>query len=310
VGELELVRRIRELVAPEAAAWLEVGIGDDAAVLRLPGHDRVIVTTDMVSEGVHFEPGTAPEAIGWKAVARSLSDLAAMAARPLCVLAAMSFGAGADLEFAWRLSQAVCEAAGKLSAPLVGGDVASGAGPLSLTVTALGLAGPAGVVRRAGASPGDAVCVTGAFGGSLRGRHLSFRPRVEEALDLAERFKLHAMIDVSDGLSTDMLHLAEESGVGMVVDAAAIPVHPDALVASGSAAAPDAPLRHALGDGEDYELIFCTSASEAEEAAHTGTLGTPVSIIGRATRERNVTLVWPDGRREQLRGTGWEHLRA
>jgi len=131
VGELELIGHIRSLAARRRLPWLEVGIGDDAAALRLPGGQRLAVTCDMTVEGVHFEPGTRAEAVAWKAVARCLSDLAAMAARPLCLLAGVNFGAGAGDQYARRLVDALWEACVRLGAPLVGGDIASGAGARS-----------------------------------------------------------------------------------------------------------------------------------------------------------------------------------
>jgi thiamine-monophosphate kinase len=309
LGELELIEYIRSLASRERPTWLEVGIGDDAAVIRLPGGDRVVVTTDMLIEGTHFERGTAPEAVGYKAVARALSDLAAMASSPLCTVAAVSFGASHSPDWARRLSKALLESAEKLGAPLVGGDTSSGTAVLSLTLTALGLPGPKGVVRRAGARPGDAVCVTGRLGGSLMGRHLTFKPRTQEALELAGRFDVHAMIDISDGLSTDALHIAQESGVGLTLRAEAIPISEDACVMAGRRGPEDSPIRHALNDGEDYELLFCLSQADAVAAAQSGLAGAPVSIIGIVTAEKQSFILCPDGSREPLRGGGWEHLK-
>jgi len=170
-------------------------------------------------------------------------------------------------------------------------------------------------VRRSGALPGDLICVTGALGGSLlSGRHLSFSPRIREALLLAEQFDIHAMIDVSDGLSTDLLHIAQESAVGLEVEAAKIPLHPDALAARSpsrrTAGGRKAAVRRALEDGEDYELAFCTCERDAKKASRGGVLGTPVTVIGRVTEGPSSHLVLPDGRRQRLRGKGWEHLRA
>ena len=308
MGELELIEYIRGLASGHAPEWLQVGIGDDAAVIALPSGDRIVLTTDMLVEGTHFEPGTPPKAIGRKAVARALSDIAALAARPLCVVAAVCFNKECNREFQRRICKAVWEASLQFSAPLVGGDVSEGEGPLSLTVTAVGLPGPKGVVTRAGALPGDAVCVTGTLGGSLRGRHLSFTPRIAEALDLAERFELHAMIDVSDGLSTDALHIAQASGRGITLKAEAIPVSEDALALSREGEGHEDPVRHALNDGEDYELVFCLPERDAKAAAASGVLGTLVSIIGAVTSEKDSFIVRPGGAREPLRGGGWEHL--
>ena len=301
MGELELIEYIRSLAAGQQPPWLQVGIGDDAAVLALPSGDRVALTTDALVEGVHFAPGTAPEAVGRKAVARCLSDLAAMASRPLCTVASVFFGSGHDAGYQRQLGRALWEASLEFSAPLVGGDVSGGQGPLSITVTAVGLPGPRGFLTRAGARPGDALCVTGSLGGSLRGRHLTFAPRVAEALDLAARFEVRAMIDISDGLSTDALHIARASGAGVILQAEAIPV-------SGDAGAEQS-VRHALDDGEDYELIFCVPEADARTAVRTGTLGTRICIIGTVTAEKESFVVWPDGTREPLRGGGWEHLR-
>jgi thiamine-monophosphate kinase len=308
MAERELVEYIRQLAAGERPPWLDVGIGDDAAVLRAPDDGRVVVTTDSVIEGVHFKAGTEPELVGRKAVARCLSDIAAMAARPLCTVAAVGFGRSYDDDACRRLCKALFEAARELSAPLVGGDVASGPGPTTVTVTALGTAGPAGVVTRSGARPGDAICVTGRLGGSIRGRHLTFRPRIPEALALAGRCRLHAMIDISDGLSTDALHIAQASGRGITLKAEAIPVSEDALALSREGEGHEDPLRHALNDGEDYELVFCLPQRDAKAAAASGVLGTLVSIIGAVTSEKDSFIVRPGGAREPLRGGGWEHL--
>jgi thiamine-monophosphate kinase len=310
VGELDLIEYIRSLAASHAPEWLQLGIGDDAAVIALPAGDRIVLTTDMLVEGTHFEPPAPPEAVGRKAVARALSDVAALAARPLCVVAAVCFNEGWNRESQRTLCKALWEASMQFSAPLVGGDVSEGDGPLSLTVTALGLPGPKGVVTRAGAKPGDAVCVTGTLGGSQRGRHLSFTPRIAEAIELAERFDLHAMIDVSDGLSTDVLHVARASGCGIALDAEAIPVSEDALELSRTGEGHKDPLRHALNDGEDYELVFCLPERDAKEAAESGVVGTPVSIIGVVKPGKHSFIVRPGAAPEPLRGGGWEHLRG
>ncbi len=305
--ERELIEYIRELTARDEPAWLKVGLGDDAAVIEPPGGGGgcLVITTDTVVEGVHFEPGTEPRLVGWKAMARGVSDLAAMAARPLCTLAAAHFPPGLSDAAARDLVRALVEAARTLSAPLVGGDTAAGADRLSVAVTAVGTPGPKGAITRAGARPGDAVCVTGELGGAMAGRHLTFRPRVEEALELAERCDVHALIDVSDGLSTDALHVAEAGGVGLALRAADIPVS----AAATEMAARDGrqPLQHALADGEDYELLFCLPPVQAERLLETGLGELAVSLIGEVTDGPESCLLMPDGRREPLRAEGWEH---
>lgn len=307
--ERELISYIHKLAEASPLPWLEVGIGDDCAVLRLERDDRLVATTDMLIEGTHYEPDTPPEMAGRKAIARALSDLAAMAARPLCTLAAASFRPHTDEEFCRLLCRGLWNNAAQLGAPLIGGDISSGAGAHTLAVTALGSPGPAGSITRSGARAGDAICVTGALGGSIGGRHLTFSPRLEEALDLAERFDLHAMIDISDGLSTDLGHLTESSGIGAVVEAGALPVHEDLreeLRATGASRREY--VRRALNDGEDYELLFCLPEPQAGEAERIGAAGTPVTIIGRIQPGSELKLRRSDGTTETLEEGGWEHL--
>jgi thiamine-monophosphate kinase len=297
--ERQLIEYVRRLAGGRRPPWLPVGIGDDAAVVAPPGDGRVVLTTDMLIAGTHFLPQTPAEQVGYKAVARCLSDLAAMASRPLCTLAAIAFGPEPPAGGHERLVRALWETGRRFGAPLIGGDVSSIAGPLTLAVTALGTVLPPGPVLRSGARPGDALCVTGRLGGSLRGRHLTFVPRVDAALELAARCPVHAMIDVSDGLSTDALHIAEESRVGLVIEASAIPVSEEA--------GPQDALRHALDDGEDYELLFCVPPRDAEALAASGLAGVSVSVIGRVTDGPECALVHPGGAREPLRSGGWEH---
>lgn len=299
---IDYLRRLTEEARP---AWLRLGIGDDAAVVEPPGAGPVVLTTDMVAEGVHFQAGTPPRAVAHKAVARGLSDLAAMAARPLCIVAAAQFGDIYDAAERRELVAGLVESAESYRAPLIGGDLAGTAAALSITVTALGTPGPRGVIRRSGARPGDGVCVTGELGGSILGGHLEFSPRLEEALALAERYAVRAMIDVSDGLSTDALHLAEASEVGVELRCADIPLAEAAsrrAQQTGKSAC-----WHALNDGEDYELLFCLPPGSAARLAEEGVAGVPVSVIGEVTEGRESRLVWPDGRREPLRPQGWEH---
>jgi thiamine-monophosphate kinase len=306
MAERELIDYIRELVARDRPEWLQTGVGDDAAVVVPPAGGAVVLTTDMVIEGVHFEPGTALELVGRKAMGRGVSDVAAMAARPLCTLAAVGLGAGTDGEAGRCLIRALYESAREFGAALIGGDIAAGAQRLIVTVTALGVAGPKGAVTRAGARAGDAVCVTGRLGGSILGRHLRFSPRTDAALALAEACDLHAMIDISDGLSTDALHVAEASARGIVLYAERLPISDDARTLAARTGG--APLWHALNDGEDYELLFCLPAGQAGELARTGVCGLPVSVIGEVTDGPGSALVMPDGRRVPLQPGGWEHV--
>lgn len=222
-----------------------VGPGDDAAVLRVGGSE-LLITVDQVIEGRHFVRGTPPDLIARKAVARSVSDLAAMGGRPAWGLATAALPEGDDPGWsADALFDAMARWARAWGCPLVGGDIASYPGPLSLTVTIAGrMADGLRPVLRSGARPGDAVYVTGPLGGSLgSGRHMTFEPRLE-AGERAAAAGATAMIDLSDGLGRDAGRVGVASGVVLELDAGLIPRHPG--VASW---------REAAGDGEDYELL-------------------------------------------------------
>lgn len=252
------------------------GPGDDLAMLEFHGH-RLLVGVDQVVEGVHFVPGTPPEAIGRKAVTRNVSDVAAMAARPVATLASCTLPAGVSAAFAEALLESVRRTASQFNAPLVGGDTSlhRGPGPLSVSVTVLAepLSPSHPPVFRSTAQAGDRLFVTGTLGGSFRpdggGRHLDFEPRLDEAESLATtlRGSLHAMTDLSDGLAQDAARLAEASGLQAVIDAAAVPC------TQGCG------WREAMGDGEDYELLFAVPAS-ASVPTHLGRQRTPTRAVG------------------------------
>ncbi len=326
---------------------LRLGIGDDCAVLEVGADKTVVTSTDMLIEGVHYNPGVRPDLIGRKAVTRALSDLAAMACRPLACLVAVSFPPASEEKFARKLCDAFAETARQFDAPLIGGDISSGTDQLTITVTVFGVPGPDGIVSRSGAKPGDAICVTGKLGGAVQsGRHLTFRPRIREALFLNQRFEIHAMIDISDGLSTDIHHLCNASGVGATINADAVPVHSDLECVNG-AIDRESLVHRALSGGEDYELLFCVPGEQissspitvalGETVERTGETGSekgecneatdkgnhkhdgrdhgvvPESImvarVGTCTNESGIVLQWDDPAvgKETLEANGWEH---
>lgn len=302
--ELDLISFIKKqnLLAPGVV----VGPGDDAAVFEMPGGGLGVITTDATVEGAHFVlDECSGYEVGWKSVARNISDIAAMGAKPLVMVCALCMKPGVGDEFFSDFYRGITECAAKYSSPLVGGDITSGK-IVSTTVTIVGVCGGAGPVLRSGARPGDAVCVTGSLGGSRLGKHLRFEPRLFEAAELVSNYDVHSMIDISDGLSTDILHIAEESGVGVILDAEKIPVSDDA----GKAAKEDgrAGLEHALADGEDFELLFTMEKSPAEELVQTGLAGTPVTIIGRITElGEGCSIKLQDGSICKLKRLGYEH---
>lgn len=282
------------------AARVPVGPGDDCAVVHAGG-EAVLVTTDQCGDGVHFALAECgPEAAGYKVMARSLSDIAAMAGVPLAAVATVALPEGFAEADAQAIYRGLRRAGDAFDCPVVGGDVSAWHGPLLLTVTMLGRPGPAGPTLRRGARADDALCVTGTLGGSLAtGRHLRFVPRVREALALAERYEIHAMIDLSDGLASDLRHLCRESGLGAEVFEAALPrteLHGQAVTT-----------RAALTDGEDYELLFALPAAQAEQLIARQDLGVPVSRIGVFRAGREIVLIDPAGRSRLLEEIGYRH---
>ncbi|HMN95268.1 MAG TPA: thiamine-phosphate kinase [Phycisphaerales bacterium] len=282
--------------------------GDDMAALRLRRRE-LLVAVDQVIEGRHFLPGTAPALIARKALCRNLSDVAAMAASPLACVAAATLPRSMSLAEAAALFESLRSVAASRRCPLVGGDTGTlGAveGPLVLSVTVLAEL-PEGIARpvlRRGARAGDGLFVTGALGGSFgrdgMGRHLTFEPRVAEAIELRRALggRLHAMIDLSDGLGSDAGHLAEAAGLVARIDARALPC------------APGCDWRSAYGDGEDYELCFA-----AEEPVPRTLLGLAVTRIGEMTPRASpdappIELLLDGAPVDPVAcgvGAGWEH---
>ena len=209
--ESELIAHLRKRLPSHPL--LRLGLGDDAAVLRMAGVDECVITVDLLTDQVDFKlTEVDPRRVGRKALAANLSDLAAMASRPLAAVIALALPRQGGLDLAVALYEGLLPLAEKYNLAIAGGDTNSWDGPLAIAVTLLGQVTPEGPLRRDGACPGDRIVVTGSFGGSLLGRHLDFEPRVDEALLLNRQYRLHAGIDVSDGLSIDLAHLAEESG--------------------------------------------------------------------------------------------------
>ncbi len=310
MNEKDIIDYVRTLTRACHSEVIDIGPGDDAAGVLLQDGGVAILSTDMLIEGVHFKPGAPPDKVGAKAIGRALSDLAAMASKPACSLAAVSLPSSSTDSYIKALYRGMQEEAERLGAPLAGGDTGSGTAELIITVTVVGTCGPRGTVRRSGARPGDSICVTGALGGALRGRHMTPEPRICEALELAENYDLHSMIDISDGLSTDLLHIAQESGVGVSINACAIPIHQDAsAIAQHEGSGTEGAVLHALSDGEDYELLFTLPPMQAEKLASGGLSGVNVSIIGSIRKCRAKTITWPDATETTLKDTGWHHLK-
>lgn len=340
-GELDLIRRIqsRAWQSPQSAgsdsgnspgrhqrsaSTVALGIGDDCAILRPPPGHELLVTTDFTLEGRHFDRvAHPPRSVGHRCLARGLSDLAAMGARPIAAFLSLALPAGLQGTVRGRawvdgFLDGLLALAHESRTPLAGGDTSAAPADLVLADIVLTGTAPRGTsLRRSGARAGDALYVTGALGGSaaelakllrqprsLRTAaptgehpHLFPRPRLATGQALRSRGMATAAIDVSDGLSTDLHHLCAASGVGAVVDAAALPIHPLAQAEA------DGGLALALHGGEDYELLF--AARPATRVAGR-VAGVPVRRIGRFTRSPQI-LLERAGTTEPLAAGGWEH---
>jgi thiamine-monophosphate kinase len=304
---------------------LEVPPGDDAAVLRPTPNSRPVITVDLLTEGVDFllqghegtagfPPAATPAQVGKKAVAVSLSDLAAMAAVPEAVVVAVALPRHGGRVIADELTAGVMAMTDAYGVTLAGGDTNSWDGPLVISVTALGSVAAGHAWRRDRAQTGDLIVVTGPVGGSLLGRHLNVEPRCREAVAIARQFTVHAAIDISDGLALDLSRLTAASDVGGVIDLKAVPVHPDAeRLAALQPASGKTPLEHALGDGEDFELLLAMPAAEAIRLVATppselvaGSSMRP-AIIGEIVAEPGLQGKATDGSKHPLAAKGFDH---
>ena len=305
-SEFKLIEWIRQQRRDGDAKDVITGIGDDMAVVLVGGR-KLLITTDVLLEGVHFDLEQATlEQVGYKAMACSLSDCAAMAAVPFVAVVAVALPQTMTMGQAKQLYQGLQQAAEKYNCPIVGGDTTSWDKPLTIDVTMLAKTGATEPILRSGAQIGDTILVTGELGGSLQGRHLRFCPRVRESQLLAKMAELHAMIDISDGLSIDLNHICCESKVAAEIDAQAIPVSQAVRNSADS-------LTAALSDGEDFELLFCASATDAEKLLQEWPRQSTVrlSFVGRiiqAKSEQRLFIRQANGTVEPLEVKGWEHF--
>mgnify|MGYP000867220012 CR=1 FL=1 len=287
---------------------LALGPGDDAALLSLANSPSCVVTVDMLMDGVDFRLGEVdPRRVGRKSLAVNLSDLAAMASQPLGAVIALALPRHGGMQLAQQLYEGLLPLAEQYELAIAGGDTNSWDGPLVVSITALGTLTPRGPLRRAGARPGDRIVVTGAFGGSILGRHLDFEPRVHEALLLHQRYALHAGIDVSDGLSLDLDRLCRESGCGALIDLDAVPISDAAQRLSRQDGANRSPLDHALSDGEDFELILAVPPDAAAQMLRDQPLGVPLTVIGQFVTEQGLWQQDPRQGRRPLAPQGYQH---
>ncbi|HEY6487915.1 MAG: thiamine-phosphate kinase [Terracidiphilus sp.] len=327
-GERAILQRIRRRTEGIATPGLSLGIGDDCALLMPRPGEEVAITTDLSIASRHFSLEChSAEVVGWRTLARGLSDLAAMGARPLAAF--LSLGLPRDLTRApaqrpsWvdRFLDGLLDLAAAHNVPLAGGDLAES--PLPVADIVLVGAVPRGrALLRSGARAGDLLYVTGSLGGSAAGlaalrqlargkkgppsipaafkallaAHLAPQPRIAQGLRLQRRHLATAAIDLSDGLSTDLAHLCEESGVGAVVEAATLPLHAGAT------------LQQALHGGEDYELLFTAPPTVRVPRVLAGVAVTRIGKMVRRRANASTTTLRTDHGLEPIEPHGWEHF--
>jgi thiamine-monophosphate kinase len=328
IAELELIARIRKGAADQPSQTLALGIGDDCAILHPGTGQEIVITTDFSMEGRHFLRNRHPaESVGHRVLARGLSDLAAMGARPIAAFLSLALPANMPRTAAGRrwidgFSSGFHRLARRHQTPLAGGDTSeSPCGLVLADVVLVGSVRKGRSLRRSGARPGEMLYVTGSLGGAaaelrsvLAGRkiagrggdhpHLFPQPRIEVGRELVRRGIATACIDLSDGLSTDLAHLCSASGIRAEIQSYSLPIHPLAVTFEE-----EDRLDVALNGGEDYELLFAAPATRRvpHEIA-----GVKITRIGQLLAPRRggklVTLIGPHGERRELKQGGWQHF--
>lgn len=260
MNEEEFIQKIRKNSSKMQAPLL-VGIGDDTAVYKPSATHLGLFATDMLCEGIHFLPDEDPKLVGRKALAVNISDIAAMGAKPTLAVLAIAFPNTRGTQYGLDLVAGAQSLADEYGISLCGGDTNRSRNDVSVCVSILGESRGKGAILRSGAKVGDAILVSGKLGGSFDSRkHLLFKPRVQEALYLNEHYTLHSMADISDGLARDLGHIVSESNCGAVLNPNAIPVSDNLTHLTR-----EEQLQHALGDGEDFELVFTLPSKQADE---------------------------------------------
>jgi len=287
------------------ANQVPISIGDDMAQVSIGQNAAVLITTDMLLEGVHFDLSTTNlEQVGYKAMAVNLSDCAAMATEPVAAVASVGLPKSISEANLKALHRGLVRAGDLFDCPLVGGDTTCwhSNAPLVINVAMLSRAAAhCAPVKRSTARVGDVICVTGTLGGSLSGRHLTFTPRIQEALCLTSLVPIHAMMDLSDGLSTDLTRLCRASGVGAHIQGEKLPI-------SDAAKAANDPTNAALDDGEDFELLFTLSPDNYTHLLKAWPLPTTITAIGKINENTDLLISHENQADEALKGAGFDHF--
>ena len=262
MNEFDLIARLTKALPTNES--IVTGAGDDCAVLDLGVPDKLILfKTDAVVEGIHFTQETPPEKIGRKALARALSDIAAMAGTPTAALVTLALPKDFDAGFVAKIYDGLNSLAQKHGVAVAGGETTTNPKRILISIALIGTVPRERKILRSGAKTGDAIFVTGELGGSLAEKHLEFEPRLEEARWLAEQVSLHALVDLSDGLAGDLRHILNASQAGAEILKSAVPVSRAAKLAARGNPSAKPPFVAALTDGEDFELLFTVASKDA-----------------------------------------------
>jgi len=305
MNEFELIAQLTRSLA--ANPTVVAGPGDDCAVLDvgLPGR-CLLFKTDAVVEGIHFLMDAPPEKIGHKALARCLSDIAAMAGKPLAALVTLGLPKTFDPAFIGKIYDGMNKLARSFGVAIVGGETTTNPERILISISMIGEVEKHKCILRSGARDGDGIFVSGELGGSISGKHLDFQPRLAEARWLADHFPIHSMIDISDGLVNDLWHILDRSGVGAELLAKSIPISRAAKLRK----AQKLPMEAALGDGEDFELLFTVPPGLAVALLDGWKAQFPklrLSCIGKITKTPGVSLRDATGV-HSLKSNGYVHF--
>lgn len=308
--EFELIRRLTPLLPTND--FVVTGSGDDCAVLELGAPDtQTLFKTDAVVEGIHFTADTEPERIGHKALARCLSDIAAMGGSPVAAVVTLGLPDGFQPERIQGIYRGLQRLAVRHQVAIVGGETTTNPGRLLISIALLGTVPRGQALLRSGAREGDALFVSGELGGSLAGHHLDFEPRLAEGRWLLGSGWVHALMDVSDGMAGDLPKILEASGgLGAVISKAALPIRREARARAQSGDLARPAVVAALTDGEDFELLFTVAASNAVAVLDGWKRefpGVKLTCVGKITKGPGVFLQGPEGLRS-LSSRGYEHF--
>lgn len=293
LGEFGLIEHIRKNTKTDFS--VVKGIGDDCAVLEFNKDKYLLVTVDMLVENIHFDLSKATGfQIGWKALGCGLSDIAAMGGLPRYALISFGLPAKTNFTLVKEIYRGFKNLAAKFKVNIIGGDTNS-SNHIVIDVTVIGEVKKKNLVLRSGAKKGDIIMVSGKLGGSEHGHHLSFIPRVKEAQFLVNNFKINSMIDISDGLSSDLYHIIAESKKGAIIFEELIPLSPKAKGVT-----------NALNDGEDFELLFTISLKETRRKAKILARFTPLGVITEDSS--NIILIDSKGRANKISASGFRHF--